>query len=578
MKRKLLQTDFPALHTSAKAGKFWITATDIKNYMINDPLVDWFKKYSRKPDQPNKHFSSFIMDRGNVFEKQVVEYISKNKFNIVFISPRITPESCQETISHMKNGTPIIHSAPFENPINNTRGVIDLLVRSDFLHVFAEENPLPADLTCFPAPNLTGKYHYLVIDIKFSTLPLRADGKHLLNSGNYPAYKAQLRIYTEAIGHIQGYTSRFAYILGRRWVYTSKGNNYNNLGCFNKLGTVDFEGVDEEYVHRTEQAIHWVRDVRENGHTWSVNPPSRPELFPNMCVDSGEWNNEKKTIADSISDITQIWYCGIKQRKKAMIHGIESWRDPRCTSAILGIGGERGKIVDQILDINRQDIYKILPQKLRTRIPIQNEIFVDFETFSDIFADLTNLPEQPRTDGIFMIGVYYNGRYKNFTVKESTDDEEYRIMDEFMKFMKDNNFPLIWYWHAEKMIWQKAEDRQLKRFELDTEQSENIINNWRLRKWADLCNIFKTEPIVIKDCLKFGLKNVAEAMRKHGMITAQLQSECQNGFEASIKAWQIYQTEKNPENHPTLLDIVKYNEFDVQVLDEILAFLRKNMT
>ena len=70
-------------------------------------------------------------------------------------------------------------------------------------------------------------YHYIVIDIKFSTLPLRANGKHLLNSGSYPAYKAQCLIYTDAIGLIQGYTSRYAFILGRRWKYTQKLIKYN---------------------------------------------------------------------------------------------------------------------------------------------------------------------------------------------------------------------------------------------------------------------------------------------------------------------------------------------------------------
>ena len=38
---------------------------------------------------------------------------------------------------------------------------------------------------------------YYVIDIKFTTLKLTCDGIHVLNSGLFPAYKAQLYVYTQ---------------------------------------------------------------------------------------------------------------------------------------------------------------------------------------------------------------------------------------------------------------------------------------------------------------------------------------------------------------------------------------------
>ena len=85
-----------------------------------------------------------------------------------------------------------------------THGIIDLLVRSDYLHKLVDECPLTQDEIKIPNKLDTKSYHYIVIDIKFSTLPLRSDGKHLLNSGSYPAYKAQCLIYTQAVGLIQG--------------------------------------------------------------------------------------------------------------------------------------------------------------------------------------------------------------------------------------------------------------------------------------------------------------------------------------------------------------------------------------
>jgi hypothetical protein len=89
--------------------------------------------------------------------------------------------------------------------------------------------------------------------------------------------------------------------------------------------------------------------------------------------------------------------------------------------------------------------------------------------------------------------------------------------------------------------------------------------------------MFKSEPIVIKDCFKFGLKPIAAAMRKHGMISVRNDSKCNNGISAMIDAWKTYSNSDNPQNSDTMKDIIKYNEFDCKVLYEILTFLRKNM-
>ena len=62
-----------------------------------------------------------------------------------------------------------------------------------------DEAALAPDEVVNKASKLDGPYHYVVVDIKFSTLPLRADGVHLLNAGKFPAYKSQAWIYTQAL-------------------------------------------------------------------------------------------------------------------------------------------------------------------------------------------------------------------------------------------------------------------------------------------------------------------------------------------------------------------------------------------
>lgn len=574
----------------------WISATKLKNYIAKDPLVDWLdlhdKGHSFVSNKGKKNiqninnrfrntsiFSNYLMSQGRKFENEIIKIIEK-KVPIVYISEYITDESCEETIKHIKKGTPVIHSAPVRNRKNHTHGIIDLLVRSDYLSKiivdYPEEERISTD----------EKYHYVVIDIKFSTLPLRSDGVHLLNSKDYPAYKTQLCIYNEALGLIQGFTPNKAYILGRRWKYTCKGIDYANYSSLDKLGVVDFSTIDKEFVKETKNGIEWVKENRDSGHTWSINPPSRAELYPNMCCDSGSFQKRKEEIAFNIGEISSIWNCGVKNRKIAFKNGIKSWRDKKCNSKTLGINGKRAVIIDKIIDINRgQD--KISITKVINNIhnwkEEKTEMFVDFETMTDMFSDFSELPLQKSKDMIFMIGVWYHNiktekwEYKNFRCLELTYDEEFRIMNEFYDFVLENggDKTKLWYWCAEKSFWKRSELRQYDRLiDLNETDKSQLVSNWKNINWVDMCDIFKQEPIGIKGCFNFGLKNIARALRNHGFINAHIESNCTSGMDAMVLAYNAY-TKKDENNERIFADVIKYNEFDCKVLHEILVYLRK---
>lgn len=570
-----------------------VSASHVYNYMINDPLVDWLRLRKRTAtrlspaySQSSQGFTEFIQKKGVDFEDKLIKYIHERKIDVETVSNYITEEGCHKTIDLMQKGAPVIHSAPVKNKYNNTQGIIDLLVRSDCMKFLVEEAPLNTTEEKIVAPKLNGNYHYVVIDIKFSTLPLRSDGKHLLNSGGYPAYKAQTYIYTEAVGHIQGYTAPHAFIMGRRWNYVRKDIHHHNYTCLNRLGKIDFAGIDKDYKEKTKKAIQWVRDVKQYGSEWSVNPPTRVELYPNMCVDSGIWNSEKEKIAFDIGEITSIWNIGVKHRNKALLKDIRTWKDRRCTTENLEINGVRTNIIDRIMDINRQNKDKIRPQIITNNVnnwkSSENEVFVDFETLADIFSDFENLPNQDSTDIIFMIGVGWqeNGswKYKNYICNSATYSEEYRIMNEFIQFLKDRGNPKVNYWCAEDRFWNIAECRQ---FDLacktnNVENKDNISDNWKIEKWCDLYQVFQAEPIVIKDCFKFSLKHIAKAMRKHNMITTSLDTNCTCGLTAMVKASKCYDTNDDPANCDIMRDIARYNEFDCKVLWEIVTYLRNN--
>jgi predicted RecB family nuclease len=142
-----------------------------------------------------------------------------------------------------------------------------------------------------------------------------------------------------------------------------------------------------------------------------------------------------------------------------------------------------------------------------------------------------------------------------------SQNEEKHIINEFINFLKIKKYPFINYWFAEQSLWKRACNR-------------NNVDNSKINKWCDLYHIFKSEPIVIKDCFNFGLKSISKAMNKHNLIDIKIDSLCMSGKSAMIRAIDYY--EKKCENTDIINDICLYNKFDCKVLKEILYYLRKN--
>ncbi len=94
--------------------------------------------------------------------------------------------------------------------------------------------------------------------------------------------------------------------------------------------------------------------------------------------------------------------------------------------------------------------------------------------------------------------------------------------------------------------------------------------------------LFKKEPIVIKGCLSFSLKDVAKALFKHGLIRViwDTNSNCLDGADA---AWGIQRAANEAKRRGQRLsairliqEIIKYNEVACQVLQEIHYYLLAN--
>lgn len=608
---------------NSRNKKIWISATELRNYMLNDPLLDWLEINSKrnsnmgflnmgvqkfhklirkvKPLKSNT-IRDYLMNQGNVFERIVVEKIEKKvgKNNLIRISDEKYDSrdirGYEATIEAIKKGIPIIHGGILHNKTNNTFGVTDLLVRADYFGKIYKLNPMENDDDKkYQAPNLPkGMTHYRVIDIKYSSLPLRADGIHLLNSGRIPCYKAQLWVYNEALALIQGYNPQKSYLMGRKWSYESVKGFFNGISTFDRAGTVDFMGIDFSYTLKSAEAVQWVKDVKEPASQhWNVStvPFTRPELYPNMSNQhEDKWHNAKLEIANSIDEITSMWMVGVKHRRNAHQKGIYKWSDKRCTPKILGIGGERvSRVISKILSVNRGKS-TMIPNKIKNNIgdwkyQRKLELFVDFETISSVFTIDPATNDVSDYTTIFMIGVGHidgDGQwiYRNFLCQSLTPSEEVRICTEFVEYvislakqMKCKS-PKCFHWSgAEPREWnlllERYDGRTLSKINKLTQQKYYL-------EWVDLLEVFKTEPIVVKGAHNFSLKSIAKAMYSHKMIktTWDLDSSCSDGKEAMMVAVEAYK-KKSPMKEPGMKDIISYNEVDVKTVQEILHYIRK---
>lgn len=582
----------------------WVSATSTYNYMMKDPLLDWLKYHHSSFVKKNNHFSpivnkslqsnysicnftTYIREQGCIFERKVMKFITK-KFTsarIAQINGNRDPKNFlkyQDTLNAMEKGYPFIFGATLHNENNKTFGIPDLLVRSDWLQYLVKDAP-----EIINKSSKVGNYHYVVVDIKFTTLNLRADGIHVLNSGSFPAYKTQLCIYNLALETLQGYLPQCTYILGRRWKYSSKGDVFLGDNCFDKLGVINYTTIDKNYLELTDLAIAWVKTVKSvEASQWDIlnYPLIRSELYPNMCnTHDYPWRNIKEAIAKETKELTKLWMVGPKNREIALSKGVSQWTDSECSSLTLGISGEKtAKILDAIIDINQDDKVKILPNKIKNNFGDWKnteilEFFVDFETCNDIVSTIK--PMKIADSIIFMIGVGYINEdkwiYKHFTVDRLTGLEEQRICGDFASYIQNiangRECRCIHWSHAENSVWNNTIDKH-----------DPVSYDWMNLEWLDLLTVFKTEPIVINNCMSYSLKDVAKAMQQHGFIETSwdMGSECIDGQSAMIAAKRAQDFAKEQGvsmvHVPLMKQIIKYNEVDVKVLAEVLFYLRKN--
>jgi len=582
----------------------WVSASSTRNYLNGDPLLDWLHRYGsangfRRDDEvdgfdPRTDFLAFIFAQGRRFEEGVVQLIAE-RFPVTRIATghedSRSLERAVATVEAMAAGAPIIAQAVLRNPENRTYGVADLLVRSDLLNELVPGTI--DDAAARPAaPNLNAMAHdYRVVDVKFHAFDLDAD--RAANSYDALAYMAQVWVYNEALGRAQGYRPTSAYLLGRSW----KAGWTRGTGCLERMARVDHEAVgdrrtDQSLAALTGEAIEWVRRVRAEGGAWQVLPaPTVPELYPHARnTRDAPWHGAKRDIALELAELTLLPGMTPIRRRAAHARGLYRWDQRGASGAALEVPDKFEAQCDGVLAVNRDGGPAVLPERIsgvdpawRTATPL--EFYVDFETVSNLADDFSRLPETGGQALIFQIGCGHWGSegwsFAQFTVDRLTEADEGAMIGRWSAHMDALRRERGLDWEDVRLIhWWAAETASL-----DTAYNAARVRHgdpdWPQLPWFDfLTRVVRPVPVTVRGAFAFGLKPLATAMHRQGLIQTVWGEGPTDGLGAMVGAWwcdaEAARTGVSMPELPLMVEIGRYNEVDCRSMAEIVSWLRAN--
>ena len=621
-----------AVPTCPEDWQQWVSAGRTRNWMLDDPLIDWLLMYGKSRaylpktelDKYDKDldFLPFVFEKGAEFEAGIFR-LFQEQYEIATVARDYREisslDKARETFETMRQGAPIIYQAVLWDAHNMNYGSPDFLIRSDVLHKLFPDSISESEVG-ISAPDLGDKgWHYRVVDTKFTTLHLNANGTEVANGGSGAAYKAQLYIYNRMLGRLQGFEPSHSYLLGRGWERTQRGETLRCTNAMDRLGPISQSGNVTNGVsiaEAVEKATNWIRRVRTQGQKWELLPtPSEPELYPNMSsADDGgmmvgihpaeqepgveqdepaeKWVSVKKWLAGELKELTLLWQVGVGKRKQAHDNGIYHWDDPQVTPEVVGVNGSKtGPTLELLLAVNTDDGPPVRPGRIeKTRAEWYStpgvEFYVDFEFCTDLDDDFSKLPEKGGQPIIFMIGCGHveqgEWQFKSLVVDSLSGEEEIRIIREWVDYMSAvrdrldpaNAKPRIFHWsHAEVTFLDTAYNSARARHQ--------GVDDWPQLNWYDfLVRVMREEPVVVRGAMGFGLKAVANAMHSHGLIATNWADNPVDGLGAMVGAWRCDQEARNlgvPMGQlPKMNLIAEYNEVDCKVMMEIVHYLRSN--
>lgn len=620
--------------------------SDTFNYMLKDPLIDWLNMYGRSQGfkKDNEYpiydetmdFNAFIIKKSKEFKENVTDYlINEDKYDTIDISDNLKDETgninysdinyvsqMYQTFNEMLKGRDIIFNPVLIDFDTKYYCIPSCIVKQNVLNKMVN-TPETMETRSHRKDDRNNdrtndnETHYVPLFFKFQTIKLCSDSVHVLNTGTIPPTKCKITFCCNVLEKIQRQPIKKGYILGRKYDYTKAGTTFYSNNCFDKIGTVDLSGKDADYLDHLEKGIKWLIYLKEDGHKWVIqdsknsNLPSHLNLYPNMKNDyNSNWGNAKGIISAQISEITSLWYSGIKNRNTAFENDIYSLKHPKCNTETLGLSKRKNAgTIERIIDINHRNMNKSIYSSGPIHNNIDNwqkksslELFIDFEDINSINDNFNTFPEAAKLYGnlTFMVGLGYIDKnnkwiYKCFLAKKDTKKEEKRIMIKFLRYIIKlcNEFDaqepkLFHYSGSEASKLNYYINKMVDKYVDGSDTESNIRDENSLKynisnvtfNWCDLHKIILNEPFVIKGAYNFTLKEISKALYSYGHIETLWKNvgSCTNGISAMTVAFYCYNNNKDVTQNVKMKEVIKYNECDVKVMYEILEYFRSQLS
>lgn len=583
-----------------------VSPSSTRAYLLDDPLLDWLSVHGRArgylPDteregyDPRTDLLPRILEAGQRFEAGIVAILD-GRVGVERIaadgSAVRDATAAAATTAAMRRGAQVIAQAVLVDPRLGTAGIADLLVRSDVLAALVPGS-LPDEEVHIGAPALPGDWHYRVVEVKFRTIALTVDGGASPGGGQLP-YLGQAWLYNRALGEMQGWTPPAAFLLGRG----TKMRDEVMADALARLGRVDDDrylpspGASLEDVVR--DALAWRRRLAAEGAAWEVLPhPSVPELRPHLRnLHDAPWHLAKRDIGEAQGELSVLPRMNPRRRAIAEAQGIVTWRDPALEAARVGLRGNDARVFEAVRAANTRPAPVVEPARIETgdaawRTPTALELFVDFETVSDLDDDLEELPARGGGAMVFQVGcghVDAGGAwaFRQWTADRLRPDEERRVLDAFHAHVAglaaQQSIGLAdvraCHWSPAEPAW--AGD--LARDPVRGARARHPNAEWPELPWFDLLlGVARAAPLAVTGAFGFGLKAIARGMAAQGLIATAWQDGPADGLGAMVGAWWC---DAEAERLGVTLgeiglmgEIARYNETDCRVMAEVITWLR----
>tara|TARA_B110000858_G_C17806145_1_gene478052 strand:- start:532 stop:2634 length:2103 start_codon:yes stop_codon:yes gene_type:complete len=493
----------------------YISSYDIKNYIKDDPILDYLSRYgdSKKKDNPSA-YDKYISDNLRTIRERIFKGISYstticvNKYLKNYESIKRTKAAIDQKVIVIIRPL-LVHENHYSIP--------DMLVRNDFLERLFNIVPDKLDT------------NYSIVKITFKKLKIKDDIIQKMDRA-----VIAVSYLDKCICDKVQKAKTSVYLLNKK----------------NKIGKLIVDDNDK-LLDKIDRGVSWLTELIRDGEDFDVLNPSRWELYPNMCNRSDYgWHSRKKELADNANELTSIWNIGIKKRKELHHKGIYRWDDveqedvPAKVFQIIKVNKSRKKYMN---------VVNSLPQG-------KKYFFVDFETVNNLSTDNFKADSL-----IYIIGCGYiennKWKFKQFKLNSYSLKEERAMIDKWINFMFGFGTEfLICHWcSAEKTFFRQARERHNMKY--------NPLSN----NFFDLCKYFIDNKLVVKGSFTYKLKNIAKALFNQRLIETDWADNEIDGLSATLYGWY----DLTNQDKSNVADTLHYNMIDCKVMYDIVKFIKK---